>query len=128
MQDLKNAQYEGKRMILMTDSADELYSISIIPADTFSFSAQHGFRGKAAKIEVSGLIRRVQSRSDSTVLQAEKQSGRTYEEQYQIEKSGLSRTRILEKKSWPVIRVFIVLAGLIAIGWCLRRWVMQRFR
>lgn len=128
MQDLKNAQYEGKRMILMTDSADELYSISIIPADTFSFSAQHGFRGKAEKVEVSGRIRRVQTRSDSTVLQVEKQSGRTYEVQYQSEKSNLSRTRILEKKSWPVIMVLIVLAGLIVIGCWLRRRVMQRFR
>ena len=128
MQDLKNAAYEGKRMIRMTDSADELYSISIIPADTFSFSAQHGFRGKAEKIEVTGLIRRVQSRTDNTVLHAEKQSGRTYEEQKQSEKSDLSRTRILEKRSWPVMRVFIVLAGIIGIGWWLRRWVMERFR
>ena len=78
MQDLKNAQYEGKRMILMTDSADELYTVSIIPADTFSFSAQHGFRGKAERIEVSGLIRRVQSRTDSTVLSAEKQTAMRY--------------------------------------------------
>ncbi len=128
MQDLKNAQFEGKRMVLLTDSADELYTISIIPADTFSFSAQHGFRGKAERIEVSGLIRRVQSRTDSTVLHAEKQSGRTYEEQQQSKKSELSRTRILEKKSWPVIMVLIVLAGLIVIGWLLRRWVMQRVR
>ena len=128
MQDLKNAQFEGKRMVLLTDSADELYTISIIPADTFSFSVQNGFRGKAEKIEVSGLIRRVQSRTDSTVLHAEKQSGRTYEEQQQSEKSDLSRTRILEKRSWPVIMVFIGLAGLIGIGWWLRRWVMQRFR
>ena len=128
MQDLKNAAYEGKRMILMTDSTDEHYTISIIPADTFSYSAQHGFKGKAEKIEVTGLIRRVQTRTDSTVLHAEKQSGRTYEKQYQSEKSDLSRTRILEKRSWPVIMVFIGLAGLIGIGWWLRRWVMQRFR
>ena len=127
MQDLKNAAYEGKQMILITDSADERYTISIIPADTFSFSVQHGFRGKAEKIEVSGLIRRVQSRSDSTVLHAEQQSGRTYEEQHRSEKSDLSRTRILEKRFWPVIMVFIVLAGLICIGWWLRRWVMQKF-
>ncbi len=116
------------RMILMTDSADELYTMSIIPADTFSFSAQHGFLGKAEKIEVTGLIRRVQSRTDNTVLHAEKQNSRTYEEQQQSEKSELSRTRILEKRSWPVIMVFIVLAGIIGIGWWLRRWVRQRFR
>ena len=108
----------------MTDSADELHTISIIPADTFSFSAQYGFRGKAEKIEVSGLVRRVQSRSDSTIFQAELQSGRTYEGQKQSEKSELARTRFLETNRWPVILVFIVLAGIILIGRWLRLGVM----
>ena len=129
MQDLKNAAYEGMRMILMTDSADELYTVSIIPADTFSFSAQHGFRGKADKIEVSGLIRRVQSRTDSTVLHAEKQSSRTYEEQERSEKSELSKIRILETKRLPPLMI-IIMSGLLIVVGCLwlRRHLTQRFR
>ncbi|HEY1062179.1 MAG TPA: hypothetical protein VGE44_10870 [Daejeonella sp.] len=127
MKELKNAQYEGKRMILMTDSADVLYTISIIPKDTFSFSVQQGFRGKAQKIEVRGLHRRVKSRSDSTVVQFEQQSGRDYEEQKQSERSELLKTRSLVTERWSVILVFIVLAGIILIGWGLRSGVMKWF-
>ena len=126
-QDLKNERYEGKRMIILSDSANELYTVRIIPADTFSFSAQHGFRGKAAKIEVSGLLRRVMTRSDNTEVSAEKQTGRTYKEQYRSEKSELFRTGVLEKKSWRVVLVFILLGLLILLVWLLRRWIMQRF-
>ncbi len=129
VQDLKNAQFEGKRMILMTDSADELYTVSIIPADTFSFSAQHGFRGKATKIEVSGLIRRVQSRTDSTVLSAEKQTAMRYVEHQESKKSEISNTRVLEKKRWPPLMIIIMSGVLIVVGcmW-LRRYLTQRFR
>ena len=128
MQDLKNAQFEGKRMVLLTDSADELYTISIIPADTFSFSAQNGFIGKASKIEVSGLVKRVKTLSDSTMVQVEQQSGRTYEEQYQSEKSELTRTGVLEKKSWRVVGVLIGLGVIVVFGWWLRARVMGKLR
>ncbi|SDN17829.1 hypothetical protein SAMN05421813_1633 [Daejeonella rubra] len=121
LQDLKNERYDNKRMITLTDSANELYTISIFPSDTFSFSAQHGFRGKAAKIEVTGLLRRVLTRTDSTALRAEKQSSRTYEEQQQIDKSELSRTGGLVKKRWPPVLIGIVLVMIIVIGWFLGR-------
>ena len=124
LQDLNNTQYEGKRIILMTDSADELYTISIIPKDTFSFTTQQGFRGRAERIEFRGLHRRVQFRSDSTVVKNEQQSGRAYEVKQRIEKSEKSRTGFLETKRWPLTLLLIVLAGIILIGWWLRRWVM----
>jgi hypothetical protein len=59
MQDFRNDKLESKRKILLTDTVNEHYSVIIFPADTFSFSAQHGFKGKAEKIELSGKLRRV---------------------------------------------------------------------
>ncbi len=124
LQDLNKAQYEGRRMILMTDSSDELYTISIIPKDTFSFSTQQGFRGKAERIEVRGLVRRAQARSDSTIFEAEQQNRRIYEEQKQSKMAELLRNGVFERKSWSVVMVFIVVGVILVIGW----WVMRRFR
>ena len=92
MQELLNDKFEGKRKILLTDTANEQYSVIIFPADTFSFSAQHGFKGKAVKIELSGKLRRVIRHIDSAVLGVQKQRCRTYEEQDRREKSASSRT------------------------------------
>lgn len=83
----------------MTDSADELYTISIIPKDTFSFSVQHGFKGKAEKIELPGQLRPVINRIVSAVLRMGKKSGRIYGEKELREKSALSNTKVLESKS-----------------------------
>lgn len=129
MQDLKNDKLEGKRKILLTDSANEQYTVSIFPADTFSFSAQNGFIGKASKIEVSGLMQRIISLSDSSALSAEKQTAMRYVEHQESKKSEISNTRVLEKKRWPPLMIIIMSGVLIVVGclW-LRRHLTQRFR
>ncbi|MHB1178950.1 MAG: hypothetical protein ACYCZO_11550 [Daejeonella sp.] len=116
IQDLKNDKLEGKRKILLTDSAIEQYTISIFPADTFSFSAQNGFIGKASKIEVSGLMQRIISRSDSSALSAEKQTAMRYVEQQESKKSEISNARVLEKKRWPLLMIIIMSGVLIVVG------------
>lgn len=121
MQELKNETYAGSRQILLTDSANELYSVSIFPADTFSFSALHGFRGKAAKIEISGLMQRVITRSDSADLRTETQSGLRYEEQQESKKSEISRAKVLEMSRWHPLLIIIILVAFLAIGWLLFR-------
>lgn len=129
MQDLKNDKLDGKWKILLTDSANEQYRVSIFPADTFSFSAQNGFIGKASKIEVSGLKQRIISLSDSSVLSAEKQTAMRYVEQQESKKSEISNARVLEKKRWPPLMIIIMSGVLIVVGclW-LRRHLTQRFR
>jgi hypothetical protein len=128
LQDLNNEGYNSKRMITLTDSANEFYKISIFPSDTFSFSAQQGFRGKAAKIEVTGLISRVLNRTDSTAQNAEKQSSRTYKEQQQREQSELYKTGGLVKKRWPAVLIVIGLVVIIVSGWFLGRRLTKWFR
>jgi hypothetical protein len=128
LQDLNNERYDSKRKITLTDSANEFYTVSIFPSDTFSFSAQHGFRGKAAKIEVTGLFRRVLTRTDSTALRAEKQSSRAYKEQQQSEKSELYKTGGLVKKRWPAVLIVIGLVVIIVSGWFLGRGLIKMFR
>ena len=121
MQDLMNDKLEAKRKILLTDTAHEYYSVIISPADTFSFSAQHGFKGKAEKIELSGLLRRVMSRTDSAGLLAESQRDLHYEEQYESKKVEESKSRVLEKKGSKMVNVLIMVVGVILVGWVLWR-------
>jgi len=118
MQELLNDKLEAKRKIVLTDTANEHYSVIIFPADTFSFSAQHGFKGKAEKIEISGLLRRVISRIESGVLRADKQRDVHYEEQYESKKVDLSNSKVLEKKGWRLGNVLIILLVIILVGWC----------
>ena len=122
MQDLMNDKLEAKRKILLTDTTNEQYSVIIFPADTFSFSARHGFKGKAERIELSGKLRRVISRIDSAGLLAERQRDMDYEEEYENKKVELSNSRVLEKKGSKLVNVLIMVVGLILVGWVLWRW------
>lgn len=121
MQELINDKLEAKRKILLNDTAHEHYSVIIYPADTFSFSAQHGFKGKAEKIELSGKLRRVISRIDSAGLLAERQRNRHYGEQYEGKKTEVSNSRVLEKRRSKVVNVLIMVVGVILVGWLLWR-------
>lgn len=107
-----------KRKILLTDTAHEHYSVIIFPADTFGFSAQHGFKGKAEKIELSGKLRRVINRTDSAGLLEERLRVMNYGEQYEIKKAEVSNSRVLEKKRLKVVIVLIMVV-VILVGWCL---------
>lgn len=128
MQELQKDQLEAKRKLLLTDTTHEQYTVTIFPLDSFSFSKESGFRGKAEKIEVSGQLRRVLSRTDSAVFRVEKQSDRTYEEQERREKSDFSKTRVLESKSWRALWVSVGLLGIIVLGWWWRVRVTGWFR
>ena len=119
MQELMNDKLEAKRKILMTDTAKEQYSVIIFPADTFSFSAQHGFKGKAEKIELSGKLRRVISRMDSVGILAERQRDMYYEEEYESKKVKVSNSRVLEKKGSKVVNVLVMVVVIILVGWVL---------
>jgi len=123
MQDLVKDKLEAKRNILLTDTANEQYSVIIFPADTFSFSAQHGFKGKAERIELAGQLRRVINRTDNTVLLAEKQRVMNYVKQDESQKSEISNSRVFKKEGWNLLSLLIVPLVLIAIGWFLWRHV-----
>ena len=121
MQDMMNDKIEAKRKILLTDTTKEQYSVIIFPADTFSFSARHGFKGKADRIELSGNLRRVISRTDSAGLFEERQRDLHYEEQYESKKVEESNSRVLEKKGSKVVIVLIMVVGVILVGWVMWR-------
>ena len=121
MQDMMNDKIEAKRKILLTDTTKEQYSVIIFPADTFSFSARHGFKGKADRIELSGKLRRVISRTDSAGLFEERQRDLHYEEQYESKKVEESNSRVLEKKGIKVVNVLIMVVMVILVGWVLWR-------
>lgn len=117
------ARYDAKHILRMSDSTHELYTIRIIPADTFTFSAQNGFRGKAENIEIIGLRRGIKTLSDSTGIQSEKQNSRIDEEHQQSRIHESAKSRVLEKKSMRVMGILTGLVLTILSGYYLRKWI-----
>lgn len=69
--DTRNLEQENiqhSRSLAVTDSSGQIYRITIFPADSFQFSPERGFSGKASKIELSGSILRINRMNDSTIL------------------------------------------------------------
>jgi len=57
------------RQSTLNDSTENLYKITIFPADTpFQFSILEGFKGKANKIEITGLSKQRSYATDTTKM------------------------------------------------------------
>ena len=54
------------RQISFSDSSDQTYQISIVPIDSFSFSIQNGFKGRALSIEINGIQQIRKNLNDSS--------------------------------------------------------------
>ena len=52
------------------DSSGQLYQVTIFPADTFEFSLQQGFKGKASKVELKGSASQLKMVNDSAIFSA----------------------------------------------------------
>lgn len=128
MQELEKDQLETKRKLLLTDTTHEQYTVTIFPLDSFSFSRENGFRGKAEKIEVKGMHRRVRTLSDSTTIQAETQSDRVYEVEERREKKEVLSGRVVERRRWNWLMVVIVLLALILVGWSFWRGARKEIK
>lgn len=114
MQELQKDQLEAKRKLLLTDTTHEQYTVTIFPLDSFSFSKENGFRGKAERIEVKGMNRRVKTLSDSMMVQVERQSNRVYEAEERRERKEVLSGKMVDRKRWNWVIVFL---GLILAGW-----------
>lgn len=125
MQELEKDQIEAKRKLLLTDTTDEQYTVTIFPLDSFSFSTENGFRGKAEKIEVKGMNRRVKTLSDSMMVQVERQSNRVYEAEERRERKEVLSGKMVDRKRWNWVIVFL---GLILAGWSFWRVVRKEIK
>lgn len=79
----------GNRLVLLTDSSSKFFSVEIFPLDTFTFSVNDGFKGKASKIEFMGIENEVQRILDSTGFRTEREKSLQYSRESQIKEKEI---------------------------------------
>lgn len=124
--DTRNLEQENReqsRLLAITDSSGQEYRITIFPTDSFQFSPERGFRGKASKIELSGSIRRTKQIHDSTDFRSLGiRENRTTQVMKQDVKE-LNRAKSTEKIRLVWWAAALALIAVLVLGWLkLRRY------
>lgn len=118
----QNEILNSNRIISISDSANHLYRINIFPLDTFDFSIQDGFTGRASRIEVIGKLQGFRRVSDSTQFGVENRREVDYDSEVELNRKSTGRTKVLEKKKnisvLALIGVVLVMGGIM---WKLKR-------
>lgn len=109
------------RVIHVRDSSDQSYQMRIFPVDTFTFSLQNGYQGKASLIEISGIRKQLLTGRDSIAVYSQNQVDREYERETEDRKTSVIRTREIRKWNIRLIWAVIVL-GVLGLGF----WVCRR--
>lgn len=56
------------------DSSEQVFRVTIMRLDTFSFSFENGYKGRASLVEYSGTTRHTSALTDSLVVGSESQN------------------------------------------------------
>lgn len=116
---IKESTYTNQ-IIELNDSSSHQYKVRIFPLDTFSFSVDCGFRGRARSIEFSGSMK--QSRNASSIIadSAAKLTDEVYKQESNSSSKEMTTNRDLIKKYvgifpfwiWIGIMILIIYFGL----------------
>lgn len=121
---LKNTLQESiqsRQHVITSDSGTHIYSIRIVPLDTFSFSFENGFKGKAASLELASIIQKDMEAEMTGNLTFEKASTKQSETQLKAIKTEKVVTKKMRKTKWLIFGVIISLG----IGWLIYWWVKK---
>lgn len=92
-----------------------------MPLDTFSFSFENGFKGKAASLELASIIHKDMETDMSGNLTFEKASTKQSETQITAITTEKVVTKKMRKTNWLIFGVIISLG----IGWLIYWWVRK---
>jgi hypothetical protein len=107
----------------VTDSIRQVYHITIFPRDSFQFSVEKGFIGKASKVELTGSIRQLNRVNDSIAFMVSQDRETKAKAIRKVESKQINNSKSVEKsrlKSWKVW----VVVGAVLLIW----WMYQRFK
>lgn len=115
-------QHSYDRVIRVGDSTAATYRVIIFPKDSFQFSMNEGFIGKATKVELFGQTMRHKQIYDSTIID----SKIDYQESLQLEREKkeqqISVSKAVTRKKIPGLWMVLVGIGVVVgVGWYLRR-------
>lgn len=117
----ENKKYSLSRSII--DSTGQEYQVTIFPADSFRFSVQEGFSGKAIKIELRGSARQFTRTNESAAFNVSTSKEHSANVIRKSNHNERTRSRSVEKIRMP----WIWLSGVLALGF-LMVYIWKRFR
>lgn len=117
----ENKQYSLSRSIV--DSIGQEYYVTIFPADSFRFSVQEGFFGKATKIELRGSEKQFSRINESITINASASRKSSSGVKRKTSNEETSRSRSMEKTRIP----WILVCSILALGF-LMVFIWKRFR
>ena len=111
---IKESTYTNQ-IIEIRDSSNQQYKVRIFPLDTFSYSVDSGFKGRAKSIELIGSI--IQRKDVSTIIadSAAKLTDEVYKQQTSSSSKEIINTKALNKKSFGIIPFWIWIGLIIFI-------------
>lgn len=112
---------------LITDSSGQVYQLTIFPADTFQFSVQEGFRGKASKVELRASIRQLKRIKDSTAFTGSEDRETIAKIIRKAEAKQLAYSKSVEKTSFNWLWLCLAAAVALFIVWIFRRFRKRSF-
>lgn len=92
----ENEFAENDRAIVLRDSGRDQYQVKIIPIDSFRYSLQDGFHGKALSIELTGSkdrLIRLEEREQSLVNRGSAKNSSLSRETGMVEKEKLKEVK-----------------------------------
>ena len=122
--DSRIQEHESTKISLSTviaDSSGRFYQATIFPVDTFQFSLQDGFKGKALKVEVKGSVKQLIRVNKTGSMTYTRDSAETTKSSRKVESEQVSATKSSKRKNNAL--VILVAAGLvIMIGFALNKF------
>ncbi len=120
--DTKSRVQEVNRLAVsrtITDSSGQSYQLTIYPADTFTFSMENGFTGKALKVVLNGFLKqqlRISGTSNvNKTMTYETEASRSSDltERNKTREAALERTGIMSKGLVIGLIVLLIILGLL---------------
>lgn len=108
--------------ISIKDSTKHQYQVNIFPIDSFSFSLQEGFRGRAHAIELLGEIHQQKETSEQYDSTATKQQESDYYEMVKTSETTLGSTRHLKKRNFNLMSIAILIGIIGVAGYVYKRY------
>ncbi|MGB4400013.1 MAG: hypothetical protein WBJ10_11630 [Daejeonella sp.] len=126
LQSHTDASFLANQIALRTDSANHEYMVRIFPVDTFSFSAERGFIGKASRIELAGTEKQVKASLESTKVfgkNRNKQVEKTARKTRSAEVESAKSTLISRLNWWLLVAVALAIAAALWLSGKLKKFV-----
>jgi len=108
----------NERVVLLNDSSRHLYKVEIFPLDSFVYSIQGGFRGRASRIEVTGSTEHLRHSIDHERGLVASASDSIKSSTSKIKRFERSVSKEVQRKRSGGILIMIILLVCLIIWWC----------